>query len=71
LTPSADKIRIAPPDTAIASLCASPAPVAGLTTQGQQAAAWRRDRINLRVCADRQAALVGWAAGVVEAVSGQ
>jgi hypothetical protein len=68
-TPSAEGIRLAPPDAALMASCASPRPIPPEAGAATQEALWRADRINLANCRDRHGALAEWAQGVAEIVA--
>ena len=66
--PSADAIRLAPPDAALTARCGDPQPIPAEADPAAQERLWRFDRINLANCRDKHAALSAWARGVVAAL---
>jgi hypothetical protein len=60
-TPSSDDIRLTGPDQSVMAPCTRPVAIPETaTTQGQQAALWRRDRLNLVACVEKHDLTVTW-----------
>ena len=60
-TPSSDDIRLVGPDQSVMAPSARPVAIPETaTTQGQQAALWRRDRLNLVACVEKHDLTVKW-----------
>jgi len=67
--PSAEAIRLPPPDAALTANCADPRPIPPDAGAAAQEALWRADRINLANCRDQHLGLVEWVRSVVAALA--